>query len=79
MLLLLFLGLGEQCQNTIGGYRCDCQEGFTKYGRYCVDVNECDLDQCPINSECINNQGSYSCRCHKGFTLFNGSSPFGID
>jgi len=70
------IGLGEECRNTVGSYECLCADGFQKdqrtNGRYCLDVNECDLDQCPRNSECINTQGSFYCRCHRGFTKVNG-------
>ena len=70
------LGSGEECRNTVGGYHCVCKNGFVKdeltQGRYCIDVNECDLDQCPRHSECINSQGSYYCRCHRGYTKQNG-------
>jgi len=65
--------LGERCVNTEGSYQCACQDGYTKKGRYCVDLDECELDMCPLHSECINTVGSFLCRCHRGFTKFNGS------
>ena len=73
--ILFNTAYGETCENTIGSYKCVCKEGFVAdemTGRYCKDLNECELDPCPINSECVNTQGSYECRCHLGFSLYNG-------
>ena len=28
----------------LGGYECQCAEGFKKSGKFCVDLNECAID-----------------------------------
>jgi len=67
---------GETCKNLMGSYKCVCMEGYVMTGgRYCKDLNECDLNSCPENSECINTIGSFHCRCHRGFKMEdNGKS-----
>ncbi|XP_072038061.1 fibrillin-2-like isoform X2 [Amphiura filiformis] len=58
------------CQNTIGGYRCECDMGFAldQYGFYCVDIDECRIafGICG-NGTCVNEPGTYSCDCDIGF------------
>ena len=29
---------------TLGGYECQCAEGFKKQGNFCIDLNECAVD-----------------------------------
>ena len=31
------------------------------------DINECDNNPCPANSQCVNNDGAYVCNCNTGF------------
>ncbi|XP_005733181.1 hemicentin-1 isoform X1 [Pundamilia nyererei] len=64
----------EDCENTIGSYRCvtRCGRGFrrTADGYSCTDVNEC-LESNPCNQRCLNTVGSYRCACEPGFHLRN--------
>jgi len=45
-----------------------CDDGFEPNSdeTECVDIDECELGQCPENSECTNSVGSYSCKCNDG-------------
>ena len=45
-----FCGLNAKCRNTIGGYECDCEEGFERTHNgddhsMCIDINECDMNR----------------------------------
>ncbi|TKS74334.1 Hemicentin-1 Fibulin-6 [Collichthys lucidus] len=63
---------GQDCENTIGSYRCvmRCGRGFrrTADGLSCTDVNECQESN-PCNQHCLNTIGSYRCACEPGFQL----------
>ncbi|XP_032380766.1 hemicentin-1 isoform X2 [Etheostoma spectabile] len=65
---------GQDCENTIGSYRCvmRCMRGFrrTADGLSCTDVNECQESN-PCNQHCLNTIGSYRCACEPGFQLRN--------
>ncbi|XP_070688049.1 hemicentin-1 [Pempheris klunzingeri] len=65
---------GQDCENTIGSYRCvmRCGRGFrrTSDGLSCSDVNECQESN-PCNQHCLNTIGSYRCACEPGFQLRN--------
>ncbi|XP_069009305.1 hemicentin-1 [Embiotoca jacksoni] len=65
---------GQDCENTIGSYRCvmRCGRGFrrTPDGLSCTDVNECQESN-PCNQHCLNTIGSYRCACEPGFQLRN--------
>ncbi|XP_028301363.1 hemicentin-1 isoform X2 [Gouania willdenowi] len=65
---------GEDCENTIGSYRCvmRCGRGFRRMtdGLSCTDVNECQESN-PCNQHCLNTIGSYRCACEPGFQLRN--------
>ncbi|XP_076276277.1 uncharacterized protein LOC143207096 [Lasioglossum baleicum] len=68
-------GIGEQCENYEGGYRCSpvCSPGFQlrnntdRFSRidvFCDDINECTLGihTCNLTShDCVNTNGSYFC------------------
>ncbi|XP_031715320.1 hemicentin-1 isoform X1 [Anarrhichthys ocellatus] len=65
---------GQDCENTIGSYRCvmHCGRGFrrTADGLSCTDVNECkESNLC--NQHCLNTIGSYRCACEPGFQIRN--------
>ncbi|XP_061539337.1 LOW QUALITY PROTEIN: hemicentin-1 [Phycodurus eques] len=65
---------GQDCENTIGSYRCvmRCGRGFrrTADGHSCTDINECQESN-PCNQHCLNTIGSYRCTCEPGFQLRN--------
>nr|XP_054769474.1 hemicentin-1-like [Lytechinus pictus] len=46
----------------------DCQNGWRRVGRRCVDVNECQLAH-PCRYRCINTEGSFRCECPPGYNL----------
>ncbi|XP_028408891.1 uncharacterized protein LOC114531487 [Dendronephthya gigantea] len=54
-----------RCINTVGGFSCECNQGYTGSGINCTDIDECSLstDNCISNSSCINTDGSYQCIC----------------
>lgn len=62
----------SKCVNSIGSYRCDCNEGFRKLkddDKSCLDVDECREIQGLCHQRCINFFGSYRCACDAGFKL----------
>ena len=56
------------CINTIGSYRCQCQEGYVPEGDSgtCVDMDEC-ADEGMCQYSCHNVVGAYRCDCPIGF------------
>ncbi|CAL8267650.1 unnamed protein product [Arctogadus glacialis] len=62
----------QDCENTIGSYRCvmRCGRGFrrTADGLSCTDVNECQESN-PCTQRCLNTVGSYRCGCDPGYHL----------
>ena len=56
-----------KCSNYSGGYNCACKEGFKGNGLNCVDIDECELNMCGMNSICTNQIGSYECKCKDGY------------
>ncbi|XP_038613568.1 hemicentin-1 [Tachyglossus aculeatus] len=63
---------GQDCENTIGSYRCvvSCGIGFrrTSDGLSCQDINECQ-DSNPCYQRCFNTIGSFHCGCDPGYQL----------
>nr|XP_033816119.1 hemicentin-1 isoform X1 [Geotrypetes seraphini] len=62
----------QDCENTIGSYRCvvRCGIGFrrTSDGLSCQDVNECQ-ELNPCHQRCLNTVGSFHCGCDSGYQL----------
>ena len=60
-----------QCVDTLGGYKCECKEGYYGDGvKSCVLANECELGihKCHKTlATCVNTHQSYECHCNKGF------------
>ncbi|XP_076799980.1 uncharacterized protein LOC143445052 isoform X4 [Clavelina lepadiformis] len=63
--------INSNCQNTIGSYLCNCNDGYTGDGiNGCFDVNECKGDNsCSFPKKCVNNHGGYDCVCINGYQL----------
>ena len=57
----------SMCTNTIGSYKCACDNGFEDNGNGCVDINECAKQACLPDATCTNLVGSYDCACNDGF------------
>ena len=71
-------GVNSNCNNTDGGFTCQCKEGYMNSGddvtdANCMDINECDTQthncDSQINTRCENNVGSFSCVCNNGYAL----------
>ena len=62
------------CTNTIGGFKCSCNQGWEGDGYFCNDVNECvNGSVCGANQNCRNTPGNYSCSCKNGWALGKSS------
>lgn len=64
----------HDCDNTM----TICDDGDTKTGDLCADVDECTSvggpngHHCDLNTTvCVNTPGSYSCQCNVGYTHLN--------
>ncbi|MED5464359.1 MAG: EGF domain-containing protein, partial [Myxococcota bacterium] len=57
------------CTNTVGGFTCACNTGFSWDGTTCVDVDECSTgaDNCSPDATCTNLWGGFTCQCRVGF------------
>ncbi|XP_023209885.1 collagen and calcium-binding EGF domain-containing protein 1-like [Centruroides sculpturatus] len=53
------------------GYRFDPERHRAQIEPYCLDVDECDIDNGGCQHLCNNLPGSYSCSCQDGYTLRN--------
>lgn len=60
-----------RCKNTIGGFICVCNPGFTHHenGFQCLDIDECSIvgGVCGDIGECHNVPGSFECKCKEGY------------
>jgi len=59
-----------KCENVDGGFKCDCNQGYTvdESGNQCEDVDECAISpgMCG-NGDCVNVPGGFQCNCDSGF------------
>ena len=69
-----------RCQNTLGSYVCECDQGYIHSGDggFCLDHNECDDDVCGQHGRCINMDGNYRCMCDPGYS-YNRKTCVDID
>lgn len=59
-------------------HRYDYNNGITATC-YCIDTDECIVDNGGCNQTCINTLGSFNCSCNNGFILLeDGVSCAGI-
>ncbi|XP_035507919.1 growth arrest-specific protein 6 [Morone saxatilis] len=65
-------GCNQECNNTMGSYRCSCHQGYMLVGRHiCNDVNECEDPGVCGAARCQNKEGSYDCLCDIGYVYDN--------
>lgn len=51
-----------QCIDKIGGFKCECDEGFE--GELCEkDIDECEVYKPCVNGRCIDKRANYYCDC----------------
>ncbi|XP_077993211.1 protocadherin Fat 4-like [Glandiceps talaboti] len=60
------------CTNTVGGYNCTCNDGYTGDGREdgngCNNIDECNEDMpCDTKADCTDTIGFYTCICQDGY------------
>eukprot|EP01124_Arcella_intermedia_P023915 TRINITY_DN391_c0_g2_i11.p1 TRINITY_DN391_c0_g2~~TRINITY_DN391_c0_g2_i11.p1 ORF type:complete len:473 (+),score=60.78 TRINITY_DN391_c0_g2_i11:1163-2581(+) len=60
------------CTNTMGGYQCSCETGYSKNGTQCIDKDECSLKESKCEHFCNNTIGSYVCSYRPGYELLKG-------
>lgn len=68
----------EVCTNTLGSYRCDCENGYqrNKVTGLCEYHSACSSwarNTCRLDEECIDTPGGYTCVCGAGFRRVNGT------
>ncbi|XP_050067896.1 protein crumbs isoform X4 [Anopheles maculipalpis] len=47
------------CENTWNDFICTCPRGYK--GKYCQDIQFCELQKCPMNATCQNLDAGYEC------------------
>ena len=64
-------GCEHTCVNTVGSFRCMCDEGYTLSGdeRTCADIDECSEGRHGCQQICENTAGGFRCLCRQGYQL----------
>ena len=67
------------CINSLGGYECNCQEGYFGDGKTCFP-GFCSDSNCPSSDhkECVSPR-SNECKCLEGYNLNNSSNCVDVD
>ena len=63
--------INGKCQNSVEKYECLCNEGYQAHEtieRYCIDIDECSIQNCGDYGVCRNTIGSFECDCDDGYT-----------
>uniref|UniRef100_A0A914DE19 Uncharacterized protein n=1 Tax=Acrobeloides nanus TaxID=290746 RepID=A0A914DE19_9BILA len=47
--------------------QCVCRKGYEMKRNKCVDINECEWENCEPNALCVNTEGSFHCECKIGY------------
>ncbi|XP_060607327.1 sushi, von Willebrand factor type A, EGF and pentraxin domain-containing protein 1-like [Ruditapes philippinarum] len=57
---------GGTCRDSIEGFSCACERGFT--GSFCeINIDDCLDNACDNNATCIDGHDKYTCVCPAGF------------
>jgi hypothetical protein len=61
--------VNANCQNTVGGFTCECKSGFAGDGFTCTNINECaqNTDNCDPNATCADTSPGFTCTCKTGW------------
>jgi len=60
----------KACVNTVGSYKCGCEDGFTMQAdQSCLDNDECAVDNGGCEMGCDNTPGGFQCGCDAGYAL----------
>eukprot|EP00039_Didymoeca_costata_P010687 m.144561 g.144561 ORF g.144561 m.144561 type:complete len:2203 (-) comp14926_c0_seq1:193-6801(-) len=61
------------CSDTLEGFMCTCNLGYSGDGFSCLDIDECLateglVDDCNSDASCTNTNGSFTCTCDVGYS-----------
>ncbi|VDM58889.1 unnamed protein product [Angiostrongylus costaricensis] len=63
-------GSNAECVNTVGGYECRCQKGYSGDGKLCSLAERCYSRfgrSCSVNASCEENPDGPQCVCSRGY------------
>ncbi|XP_035688304.1 fibrillin-2-like isoform X4 [Branchiostoma floridae] len=66
----------SHCENTMGSFICECDEGHRFENLVCEEIDECaeGSHNCPSGSTCSNTDGSFNCTCGTQGYVVDGDS-----